>query len=299
VSIRRPEPGRRVTAVVITTYSVAREILDRCVRAVLVDGDADMVIVVDNGGRAELAADLLERVELIRAEHNGGFGAAANLGIRRAASAGAGAIAILNDDVEVEAGWLGPLHAALSAGVRVGAVQPKLLMTATDPPLVNSVGVMLDRFGAGVDIGNGQLDAAMFGGVSTIELFTGGAVLFDAAFLDEVGIFDERMFMYYEDVDLARRGAELGWVYRCEPASRVWHQGGMSAGAAGVQMRFYIERNRLWCLFRYAPPRMVLAGVWLSVRRLRWSPRREHARALAAGLGGGIRRLRERAAARH
>ncbi len=289
---------QRITAVVITTYSVAREILDRCVRAVLVDGDADLVIVVDNGGRAELAPDLLERVELIRAGHNGGFGAAANLGIRRAVVAGADAIAILNDDVEVEPGWLVALHAALAADASVGVVQPKLLVTATDPPLVNSVGVMLDRFGAGVDIGHGRPDAAMFSGPSTIDLFTGGAVLFDAAFLADVGGFDERLFMYYEDVDLARRGAERGWVYHCEPASRVWHQGGMSSGAAGAQMRFYLERNRLWCLFRFAPPRMVLAGVWLSLRRLRWPPRREHARALVAGLGGAGRRLRERSAAR-
>jgi N-acetylglucosaminyl-diphospho-decaprenol L-rhamnosyltransferase len=287
-----------VIAVVITTYSAPRETLERCVRAVLASADAGQVIVVDNGGRAELAADLDGRVELIRSGRNGGFGAAANLGIRRALASGAEAIAVLNDDVEVEAGWLGPLHRELFAGGRVGAVQPKLLLTGTDPPVVNSVGVRLDRYGAGVDIGYGQVDGPRYGGPSTIELFTGGAVLFDAEFIADLAGFDERMFMYYEDVDLALRGAQRGWVYRCQPASRVWHEGGASAGAMGARMRFYVERNRLWCLFRFARPGTVLAGLWLSVRRLRRSPRRQHARALAAGIAGAPRRLRERFAAR-
>jgi N-acetylglucosaminyl-diphospho-decaprenol L-rhamnosyltransferase len=289
--------NRGVVAVVITTYSAPHETLDRCVRAVLAGGDVGAVIVVDNGGRAEVSADLAASVELIRSGRNGGFGAAANIGFRRAAEVGATAVALLNDDVVVEVGWLGPLLLALAGGDRVGAVQPKLLLAGTDPPLVNSVGVQLDRYGAGRDIGYGQLDGPCFDGPTGIDIFTGGAVLFDLSFIADLGGFDERFFMYYEDVDLALRGRERGWTYRCEPGSRVWHEGGASAGDGGL--RRYVERNRVWCLFRFATPRTVAAGLWLSVRRLRHSPRRLHARALLAGLAGAPRRVRERRSAAH
>jgi N-acetylglucosaminyl-diphospho-decaprenol L-rhamnosyltransferase len=288
--------NRRVVAVVITTYSAPHEMLERCVRAVLAGGDVSAVIVVDNGGRAVLPADLVDHVELIRSERNGGFGAAANIGFRRAAELGATAVALLNDDVVVEAGWLGPLLACLDNGQRIGAVQPKLLLAGTDPPLVNSVGVRLDRYGAGQDIGYRRPDGPSFAGPTTIDLFTGGAVLFDPAFIAELGGFDERFFMYYEDVDLALRGHERGWTYRCQPASRVWHEGGASAGDGGL--RRFVERNRVWCLFRFGSPRTVVAGLWLSVRRLRHAPRRLHAKALLGGLAVAPRRLRERLLAR-
>jgi hypothetical protein len=54
---------------------------------------------------------------------------------------------------------------------------------------------------------------------------------------------------------------------------------------------YHRERNRLWILFRYRPGADVARGVWLSVRRLRWPPRRAHARALLAGFGAVPRLL--------
>ena len=82
--------------------------------------------------------------------------------------------------------------------------------------------------------------------------------------------------MYYEDVDLALRGAELGWRYRCAPASRVWHEGGVSADSLGGRRAMLAERNRLWTLFRFADRSTIAAGVWLAVRRVVHAPRTQH-----------------------
>jgi GT2 family glycosyltransferase len=269
-----------VVVVVIVTFSAPSAMLDACVASVLAAGDVDRVIVVDNGGRAMVESS----VELVRPQRNLGFGGGANVGFRRAVELGATSVALLNDDVEVESGWLRPLIAALEAEPTVGAVQPKLLIAGSQPPKVNSVGVAVGRDAAGTDIGYGDADGPRFEQERAIESFTGGAVLFRSSFLDATHGFDESYFLYYEDVDLARRGAALGWTYRCVPAGVVWHQVSASTVQLGDRARYYQERNRLRFAFRHGELAMVWRALWLSIRRLRWTPRLVHARALAAGL---------------
>jgi len=250
-------------------------------------GDVDHVIVVDNGGGAEVPSD----VEHIGPPRNLGFGGAANAGFRRAAELGATAVALLNDDTIVEAGWLRPLIAALDDDAAIGAAQPKLLMAGTEPPRVNSMGVVVGADGAGRDVGYDELDGPQFDEARPIAAFTGGAVLFRAAFVDATGGFDASYFLYYEDLDLARRGTELGWTYRCVPASRVWHRVSASTAKLGDRAVYLRERNRLRFAFRFAEPSVVTRALWLSVRRVRWTPRTIHAQALLAGLGGAPRAL--------
>ena len=116
-----------------------------------------------------------------------------------------------------------------------------------------------------------------------IESFTGGAVLFRSNFLKNTGGFDESYFLYYEDVDLARRGADWGGstgVYRqaaCgtgsaprRPNSATGPAGCRSATDCGS--RFALAMSPWW------------RAVWLSIRRLRWSPRGAHAKALVTGI---------------
>ena len=268
--------------------------LQECIASVTGGGDVNRVIVVDNGTHAEVPPG----VECVRPSRNLGFGGGANAGFRRAAELGATAIALINDDVVVEPGWLRPLIAALDDDAAIGAVQPKLLMAGSDPARVNSVGVEIDPHGAGHDIGYDEADGPQFEEVRPIAAFTGGAVLFRAAFIDATGGFDDSYFLYYEDLDLARRGSALGWTYLCVPASRVWHRVSASTTKLGERARYLQERNRLRFVFRFGEPAGMARALWLSIRRLRWSPRTVHARALLAGLGSAPRALLARFRAR-
>ena len=282
---------RSVIAAVVVTFSAPAEVLDRCLRALSGAGGLDRIVVVDTGGRAVIPSDLDVAVELIRMD-NLGYGAAANHGV--AALRGANPVALLNDDVVVDAGWLDPLVDALQPD-DVGAVQPALLAPGREA--VVSLGVETDRYGAGSDIGDGDpLPADR--SERSLDVFTGGAVLFDRAFLESTGGFDERFFLYYEDVDLARRGRSLGWRYRVVPESTVEHRRGTSTDARPDETRFLQERNRLWFVYRFGSPSHVARATWLSVRRLRHEPKAIHRRALGAGLAGAPSRLVERARAR-
>ncbi len=281
------------------TYAAPSGMLAACVESVVRAGGLGHLVVVDTGGRARddravaalVAAGHLELVEIV----NRGYGAAANAGFARARAAGADVIALLNDDVVVRGGWIEALRSELAPGV--GAAQPKLLEAGREPPMIDSLGVRIGPDGAGVDVGDGTLDVGT-SVASDLELFTGGAVAFTDEFLDATGGFDERWFLYYEDVDLARRGAQLGWRYRLVPAAVVEHHGGVTTGGMAARTRYLQERNRLWSAVRHESPATVRRAYWLSVRRLRHAPRGVHARALLAGLAGSPRRVVERRRAR-
>lgn len=279
---------RRVFAAVVVTYSAPADVLDRCLRSIVDGGGVDRIVVVDTGGAASVADDLAAAVDLSVME-NRGYGAAANRGFELVGDADL--VALLNDDVVVQPGWREPLLAAFDTSARVGAAQPALV--ASDHSIVTSLGVRLDPAGAGCDIADGAPlpdDRSM----RHVGIFNAGTVVFRRSFLVDTGGFDERFFLYYEDVDLALRGRQRGWEYRLVPESMVEHRRGTSTGADPVGTRYYQERNRLWTAFRFGPVSTIARAVWLSVRRLRHPPRAVHARALAAGIAAGPRILWER-----
>lgn len=268
---------RRVLAVVVVTHAAPTGVLDRVLQSVRAHGGIDRLILVDNGSSM---ATRVEADEVLRTA-NRGYGAAANLGFGAALAAGAEHVALLNDDTLVETGWAAALVGAFDEP-EIGAAQPALLDLEGEQ--ITSLGVVLDEYGAGSDIGRGRAVGELPRATTPLEIFTGGAVVFTRDFLAATGGFDERFFMYYEDVDLARRGASLGWRYVLVPEARVRHAGGATTGRTPGRTRYLQERNRLWIARRHGDDAMWRSAVSLSVRRLRHRPITVHARALAAGL---------------
>jgi GT2 family glycosyltransferase len=292
--------------------------LENSVRSVLAASSDVDVVVVDNGGRARellsvasagLCDSLADRVRIIDVGHNGGYAAGMNIGIDIALAEGASAVALLNDDVVVTEGWLDHLLAELWTDDLIGAVQPVLchgapLHRSIDTPsravvsgaVVNSAGVTIDRFGAGSDLGRNQPASSVGAAPRDIDAFTGGAVVLRREFIESVGHFDERFFLYYEDVELSRRGrrASEHWRYRLVPTSMVWHAGSATTAALGDEARHLQERNRLWSTAMHGGPQEIMHGLGLSVRRLRHHPRSVHRRALVDGARGMPRRLAHR-----
>ena len=290
-----------LVAGLVITHRGPTAMLRRCLDSIQHSDGPRCLIVVDNGHHPDSpAADYGPGVGEVLRVDNRGFGAAVNAGVARLDRIAISTdhrppyIALLNDDVEVAADWLAPLVAALESDSELGAAQPKLLLAGPGPATVNSVGVAFDSAGAGSDTGFGEPDGAEWSQPGGIEAFTGGAVLLRRSFLDELGGFDERYFLYYEDVDLALRGAERGWRYRYEPASTVEHAPGSTSDALGDEVHFMRERNRIWTTIRFRGASTIARSLWLSVRRVRHQPRRAHLHALAAGVSAAPRLLIER-----
>lgn len=122
--------------------------------------------------------------------------------------------------------------------------------------VINNVGSNLFAGGYGGDRGFLEVDASQYEQPAEVFAWCGGAVLLKRRYLDEVGTFDERFFMYYEDTDLSWRGRLRGWRYVYEPGALVRHHHAQSSGVGSPFFRFQTERNRLLVLAKNAPAKL-------------------------------------------
>ncbi|MDQ1402010.1 MAG: hypothetical protein QOG03_326 [Actinomycetota bacterium] len=119
--------------------------------------------------------------------------------------------------------------------------------------VINNVGSVLIEGGWGADRGYLEPDRGQYDEAAEVFAWCGGSVLLRRKYLDEVGVFDERFFLYYEDFDLSWRGRLAGWRYQYVPESRVRHIHSASSGEASAIFQHHVERNRLLMLTKNAP----------------------------------------------
>lgn len=264
------------------------------------------VVVVDNASGDGLVDRLRAEwptVRVVANPDNRGFGAGCNAGI--ALDGHWDAVALVNNDSTPRVDWLDSLvstwRSPPTCGGTVGAVAGKVLLAGTDPPLLNSAGCDLREGGFNADRGDGHPDDGSFD--SAVEVFgwSGASVLLDRSMIDDIGMFDESLFLYYEDVDMVWRGRRRGWSVVYAPGAVSDHDRGSSAGRGDV-FWFHDTRNRLIVLARHAPIGWLVRAVLVQLRLVVQSPadgpsRRVRLRALwslatrSARLVGDRRRL--------
>lgn len=124
--------------------------------------------------------------------------------------------------------------------------------------VINNVGNRWRPDGYGVDLGFMEPDIGQHDRPTDVPAWCGGAVLLRRTYLEQTGGFDERLFLYYEDLELSIRGARLGWRYRYEPRSVVEHRHAASFGTDPVGIARRRERNRLLVLLRHGSSRQAI-----------------------------------------
>ncbi len=140
--------------------------------------------------------------------------------------------------------------------------------------LLNGLGTDLKENSEGFDLHFGQ-PAQMLASLSseTVFGFCGGGVLLRAAMLKQVGLFDPRLFAYYEDTDLAWRAQRAGWHTVTAPDSVIRHSFGASAAATSPGFFVHVYRNWMMTVLRNAEPRertVALRSLW---ERMKWAVR--------------------------
>jgi GT2 family glycosyltransferase len=148
--------------------------------------------------------------------------------------------------------------------------------------VVNNVGTLLLPGGHAADRGFLQRDEGQFEHPEEVFAWSGTSVLLRRAYLDEVGLFDPRLFAYYEDVDLSWRGRARGWRYLYVPGSVVRHAHAATAVVGSELFDYHLERNRLLVYAKNAPPRYALAALGESLRVTGLHVRRDVVRRLRA-----------------
>ena len=249
-----------MVAAVVLTWNRCDDTL-ACLRSLA--GEPGLsVIVVDNAstdGTVDAVRSEFPAAELIVNDSNLGFSAGNNAGIRRALGLGADWVLVLNNDVEVEAGFLAPLLDEAARRPDAAAFSPKILF-AEPADVIWFAGASYDprRGYNGRQRGYGERDDGRFDDVRETDRVCGAAMLVPRAVLERDGLFDEGLFAYYEDTDWSLRA---GGPYYVVPASRVHHRvSASSGGESSPATLYYGTRNALAVAERHAP--LGAFGTW-------------------------------------
>jgi len=230
------------TTIAVVSFNT-RELLLRCLRSLADPAESGeaAVWVIDNGstdGSAQSARAFAPWVNVLEPAANLGFGPAVNEVARRTTGDW---LMCANADIALQRGALEAMRAA-GARSDVGCVAPRLVLPdGTTQHSVHpfpTVGLAL-VFNLGLHHANRRLaDRLCLEGYwdpersRTVPWAIGACLLLRRRAFEEVGGFDERQWVYAEDLDLGWRLAQRGWMTRYEPAARVEHESGASTTAA-------------------------------------------------------------------
>jgi N-acetylglucosaminyl-diphospho-decaprenol L-rhamnosyltransferase len=227
---------------------------------------AGAITVVDNhsgDGSFEKIRDAViargwnDRVRVVASGHNGGFGAGNNIAMRLGLPDGSKPdfVYLLNSDAFPEPGSVRILLDAMLAHPRCGFAGGHTFgqdgvyhNTAFRFPTIQSefesgantgpISKLLRRYVVAIPEPAESVEA---------DWLAGASMLIRRQALDEVGMFDERYFLYFEETDLCLRARRAGWVSRYVKESRIMHIGSVSTGMkTWKRMPGYWFDSRLW-----------------------------------------------------
>lgn len=216
------------------------------------------VVIVDNdsgdGSEERLRAEVEARgwpVRVIQSGRNGGFGAGNNVGIRAGLSGGARPdyVYILNSDAFPGPGAVQRLYEILNQDQTIGFAGSYIHGAEGDPHITAfrfpSIGGELEgaaRFGPiSRLLRHKRVPLDLPGQTRRVDWLAGASLMMRQDVLDQIGLFDERFFLYFEETDLCLRAARAGWPTLYVRDSEVAHIGSVSTG-----MKQWTRTPRYW-----------------------------------------------------
>jgi GT2 family glycosyltransferase len=286
-----------LVSVIIPNYN-GKRFLETCLNALreqTYPASRTEIIMVDDASTDDSVQFVRERypeVKIVRLSSNSGLAVGCNAGAKAATGE---LLVMLNNDTEAEPGWLAALVETAKKHPRAGVIASKMLLfdrrtilhNAGD--LMGADGIPRNRGVWQEDRGQYDEDTVLFGGC-------GGGVAYRRAAWQQTGGFDERLFMYLEDVDLAWRLQLLGWEARFAPAARLYHH--LSATGGGTLASYYTGRNTINVIAKDMPGPLlrrhfgrIARAQWQVTRDALQAWRGEAARARLRGQLAGFLRL--------
>ena len=245
----------RVT-VSLVTYN-GRQWLPGCLESLAKQTTNDFELLVLDNASTDGSLDWLREqaahspwMSVEASDTNLGFAAAHNRNIYRARGE---FVCMLNQDVELDAGFLREALAGFDGRPRVGAVQGRLLQLKPGgerSDVIDTTGLLMMPSRRVVSRGQGRRDGPRWAVPGPVWGVDGPAPVYRLSALMDVQeprtaggleVLDENFFMYKEDVDLAWRLRRHGWATRYQPTALGWH--GRTAGASDASSLMAVARS--------------------------------------------------------
>ena len=214
------------------------------------------IVVVDNdstdGSEGHLRRQLQD-VEIIQSGSNLGFAGGNNVGIRYAIRSGADFVWLLNNDAVADPEALTRLVEAMEGDSSAGIAGSKIYYH-DDPRRIWFAGGIWEKGWLRLrHRGANQLDKGQFDRICEIGSVSGCSMLVSTALIRDIGLMDERFFLYWEDAEWCARARERHYNVLFVPGSHVWHKISASTGKNSFSQYYFFTRNGFSFLRRYDP----------------------------------------------
>jgi GT2 family glycosyltransferase len=225
------------------------------------------VILIDNGSSDGSADEAIRRFGtrlVVRLNaRNEGFARGNNIGV---AAAAGDWMFLLNSDAVCATDTVERLMRFVEHRPEVGQLACRVLQ-ADRPHFFDSAGLLLYPDGICRSRGWEEKDLGQYDEAEEVIAPHGCACALRKTMLDQIGGFDEDFFCYLEDMDLGVRGQLAGWKCWYVPDTRVLHRKSASAGNYSVFKAFHVERNRIYCLWKWMPRFLLFLSPLFTMNR--------------------------------
>lgn len=257
-----------MTGIVILNYKTPQDVL-KCVKSIEANTSGDYRIYMVDNNSQDNSVDVMrtisdgERIKLFVADKNGGYSYGNNIGAKEAISDKCENILFINPDVVVKRNAIDKLAEVLTENPKVAVVGPKIYDIAGNIFVYAKKGITFKQY---LFL---RKPFSILDGKKTIRTIhqkldlTKGTVVFDgmvsgccfmirADVFEKIGLFDENMFLYYEEDGLWSRFSKLGYFCAVEPEAEVVHEHSASIGStAGPFSRRCEEVGAFYYLRKY------------------------------------------------
>lgn len=225
------------------------------------------ILVVDNASTDGSVDQIPNEIEALRLDRNLGYAGAINAGLREGLlrHRNVDCVLALNNDVTVDANMLGRLlECAKKRGPGIfgpqirRADQPDRLDAAWGEVVWHHVLVRLLGKGA-------PADDPRFHRPQAVDVLLGCALLISSEVIEKVGRFDERFFMYHEEVDYQLRARKAGFPVMYCPAARCLHRGAHSTRNAPLKRVYWVRRSTVQFFRKHRPGLLKWLKFWLTM----------------------------------
>lgn len=246
------------------------------------------VVVIDNSSKEVFKVDAKDfknfKLHILRSEENLGFSGGQNLGIKYALVNKADFVLILNNDTYIDENLVIALLETFKKQKDCGITSPKIYFAKgheyhKDRYESKDLGKVIWYAGGKMDWKNvlgfhkgvDEVDKGQYELLEKTDYASGCCELVKREVFENVGLFDEKYFLYYEDNDLSQRAKKIGLESYYQPKAFLWHINAGSTGGSGSSLQdYYITRNRLLFGFKYASVRAKIALIKEGLGLLFW-----------------------------